>query len=127
MKITDLLLEQQGPSKAIINSILVNSGLENSPSKDQIINDITTKYYPRFKQIQNGLKLGIPQVDTFLRHFSGNHDTIKFESDLKDITKYNVQQLKFLIGEYTTDPQAAENGNENRELLSKTTFNNETA
>ena len=127
MKITDLLLEQQGPSKAIINSILVNSGLENSPSKDQIINDITTKYYPRFKQIQNGLKLGIPQVDTFLRYFSGNHDTIKFESDLKDITKYNIQQLKFLIGEYTTDPQAAENGNENRELLSKTTFNNETA
>ena len=43
MKITDLLLEQQGPSKTIINSILINSGLENSPSKDQIVNDITTK------------------------------------------------------------------------------------
>lgn len=125
MKITDLLLEQQGPSKAIINSILVNSSLENSPSKDQIINDITTKYYPRFKQIQNGLKLGIPQVDTFLRHFSGNHDTIKFESDLKDITKYNVQQLKFLIGEYTTKPQGGEN--DNPQLLNKTTFNEETA
>ena len=55
MKITDLLLEQPGPSKAIINSILINSGVENSPSRDQIVNDITTKYYPRFKQIQNGL------------------------------------------------------------------------
>lgn len=125
MKISDLLFEQQGPSKTIINSILVNSGLENSPSKDQIVNDITTKYYPRFRQIQNGLKLGIPQVDTFLRHFSGNHDTIKFESDLKDITKYNIQQLKFLIGEYTLDTQDA--GDVNRELLTKTQFNEETA
>jgi hypothetical protein len=127
MKITDLLLEQPGPSKAIINSILINSGVENSPSRDQIVNDITTKYYPRFKQIQNGLKLGIPQVDTFLRHFSGDHDTIKFESDLKDITKYNIEQLKFLIGEYTTEPQDGDDVSQNSELLSKTKFNEETA
>jgi hypothetical protein len=127
MKITDLLLENAAPSKSIINAILINSGLDNSPNKEQFVNDITTKYFPRFRQIQNGLKVGAPQVNTFLRHFSGNHETIKFESDLKDITKYNIEQLKFLIGEYTTEPQDENGDNQNSELLSKTTFNEETA
>lgn len=127
MKFTDILLENSGPSKAIVNKILANSGLLDSPRKDEIANEISTKLFPRFRQIQGGLKIGLPQVDTFLRHFSGNHETLKFESDLKDITKYNIQQLRFLVGEYTTEPQDGDAESETRELLTKTQYDDETA
>jgi hypothetical protein len=127
MKFTDILLEQPGPSKVIIDKILSNSGLENSPRKDEFADEITNKLYTRFRQVQATLKPGLPQVDTFLTHFDGQHGAGKFNGDLKDITKYTIDQLRFLVGEYTTKGENQNNNAETRELLTKTEYNDETA
>jgi hypothetical protein len=127
MKFTDILLEQPGPSKAIIDKILSNSGLQNSPRRDEFADEITNKLYTRFRQIQSGLKPGLPPVDTFLSHFDGRHGARKFEGDLKDITKYSIEQLRFLVDEYTSKVEDDANNVETRELLTKTEYNDETA
>jgi hypothetical protein len=127
MKIYDIINEAQVASNKIIDAILKNSNLSDSTNKEQYIPEIN-KLYNRFRQIQNQLNPNLPQVYTFLRHFDGEHGEKKFEGDLKDITKYSLKQLKFLIDEYTTDSEDdGENVVQNRELLNKTQYNDETA
>lgn len=124
MKIFDVISEAQVASNKIIDAVLKNSNLSDSPDKQRFVDEIN-QLYPRFRQIQGQLNPNLPQVITFLNHFDGQHGEKKFEGDLKDITKYNLKQLQFLIDEYTTDGAAPEE--ENLELLKKTQYSDETA
>ena len=126
MKISEIIIEAQVASNKIIDAILKNSNLSDSQDRERYASEIN-RLYPRFKQIQGQLNPNLPQVITFLTHFDGQHGEKKFEGDIKDITKYSLKQLKFLIDEYTTDDVVADNEQQNRELLQKTTYNDETA
>ena len=124
MKIFDIISENQVASNKIIDAVLKNSNLSDSPDRQRFVDEIN-QLYPRFRQIQGQLNPNLPQVITFLNHFDGQHGERKFEGDIKDITKYNIKQLRFLIDEYTTDGPAPEE--ENAELLKKTQYNDDTA
>lgn len=125
MKFIDILLEQPGPSNKIITSILTNSNLINSRNRDELVGEITT-LYQRFKQLQNQLKPEMSQVVTFLNHFDGVHAHPKFNSDIKDITKYTLDQLRFLIDEFTTEA-GGPNNDETGILLKKSHYDEATA
>lgn len=121
MNLIDLLLENQNPSNKIVNTILINSGYENSPRKEEFVQKINT-LFPRYQQIRNGLTTDAPQVRTFLSHYDGTHAD-KFRGnvdggDLKNPSAFTLDQLQFLIDEYQTTP--AEQGEIDRELLGKT-------
>lgn len=125
MKITDILLENQSPSNKIITSILTNSNLMNSQNKESLIAEITT-LFQRFRQLQNSLKPDSSQIITFLNHFDGIHAHPKFVGDIKDITKYTLDQLRFLIGEFI--PVGGDEANDGTSiLLKKSSFDEETA
>jgi len=128
MNFIDLILENQTPSNKIVNTILINSGLENRPDKEDLVQKINN-LFPRFQQVRNGLSLDSPQVKTFLQHFDGTHGE-KFKGnldagDIKNPAAYTLPQLEFLIDEYKTDPQ--EQQQIDSELLTKTQYNDETA
>lgn len=125
MKFTDILLEQSGPSNKIITAILTNSNLINSQNRESIVGEITT-LYQRFRQIQNSLRPESSQVVTFLNHFDGVHGLPKFTGDIKDITKYTLDQLRFLIDEFTTDVNGGGN-DETGILLKKSSYDEATA
>lgn len=126
MKFTDILLEQQGPSNKIITSILTNSNLMNSQNRDELVGEITT-IYQRFRQLQNQLKLDTSQVITFLSHFDGVHAHPKFNGDIKDITKYTLDQLRFLVDEFNTEVGGGINNDDTGVLLKKSYYDDETA
>lgn len=126
MKILDILLEN-APSKSIVGAILKNSNLLDSPDKETAIAEIN-RLFPRFRQIQGQLNPNLPQVITFLNHFDGNHGTTRFEPEfLKDITKYNLNQLRFLIGEYDPDEDGEIGEPENLALVTQTNYTDELA
>jgi hypothetical protein len=126
MKIIDILLENQAPSNKILTSILTNSNLMNSQNKDALVAEITT-LFQRFKQLQNSLNPDSSQVITFLNHFDGIHAHPKFNSDVKDITKYTLDQLRFLVDEFAPVGGNGITNDETGVLLKKSYYDDETA
>ena len=126
MNLLDLLNENKGPSNQIVNAILVNSGLSDSNRVEEYTQKIKVAF-PKFRQIQNQLSFKLSQVRTFLDQFDGRHGSTKFkgtdERDLKDITKYTLQQLEFLVDEWDEGVTATED----RELLTKTQYTDDMA
>jgi hypothetical protein len=124
MNIIDILVEEQVVSNAIFGAILKNSGLIDDPNKEQLKPKITN-LVNRFRQLKN-LNPELPQVKTFLYHYDGVHAKPQFKGDIKSVTNYTLKQLEFLISEYSTD-DAANTDTQDRELLTKTQYNDETA
>lgn len=94
------ILSEQKISKAVSNALLTKWGAQNP----NITHEEVEKLFNRFREIQNGLSPNKAQVISFLNRFDGQHGYERFDPiNLKDILKYSYKEIKFLIGEYTTD------------------------
>lgn len=94
------MIVEEVKNKSLINSLLSKWRLENESLTYQ---DVEKIYEAFVGKIQGGIRLDKPEILTFLNHFDGVHTNPKFARDpnvLKDITKYNYSQIKFLIDEY---------------------------
>jgi hypothetical protein len=98
--IYDLLLEEVKNKKLL--DYLSNKWFGENPTQEQRIE--SEKLYTEFQKIQNGLSTKRPQVISFLTRFDGNHGFSVFDpNNLRDITKYTLQQIRSLVDEYRDD------------------------
>ena len=88
-------------AEEIKNKKLFNAMLSKwREQKPELTEQEAENIFNRFAEVQNGLNPKKPQIITFLFRFDGV-EFPKFEArDLKDITKYDYEQIMFLLGEY---------------------------
>lgn len=101
MKIQDLIFDiivEDIKNKTLFEFLLKKWYGENGPTNQQKIEG--EELYKKFVELRNRLSPNLPDVATFLNRFDGGNFE-KFEpNNLKDITKYSYEQIKFLIGEF---------------------------
>ena len=108
IKFTDVIfdtLTEEVKNKKLFGKLMDNWRNE----KPNITDEEGEELFNSFQRIQGGLRPDLPQVFTFLSRFDGNHGHSLFDPvNIKDITKYSYNQLKFLLGEYSTEQRTTE-------------------
>lgn len=115
IKFTDVIFDTL--TEEVKNKKLFAKLMDNwRNQKPNITDEEGEELFNSFARIQGGLRPDIAQVYTFLNRFDGNHGHELFNAEnIKDITKYSYNQLKFLLDEYKTDAA----GNREQDVFSQ--------
>lgn len=109
MKIGDLIydvLVEEVKNKKLYN-FLLNKWFGDTPSEENMAK--TEELMNNFAEIVNQIAVDTPSMNSFLDRFDGQHGSEFFDrKNLKDITKYSLEQIKSVIGEYKDTEYAAE-------------------
>lgn len=96
------LLSEEIKNKALVKTLSEKWKNETLNLTDEERNNVIDKIITDFNNVKGNLAANQPQVFSFLNRYDGNHGHKLFnQNDLKDIKKYDYDQITFLLEQYS--------------------------
>ena len=96
------IISEEIKNKALVKTLSDKWRNETPNLTDEERNNIIDKIITDFNNVKGNLAINQPQVFSFLNRYDGNHGFKSFDqNDLKDIKKYDYDQITFLLEQYS--------------------------